>query len=117
MIAAAATTQPPGLGAVRTLMDATKTRLFLIAMLTTVFCSQAHAGNPLPLPAEHDWTVNIGRHTFGLVGYSKGTYIHDGLGSFWVGLPIHAVAGIAVLLLLLTRLKEATLRRGVRRTV
>jgi hypothetical protein len=69
-------------------------QIVIAAALLTFFSPVAHA---IMVPA-HDWTLRIGGHSFGLVGYDTArgpvTFVSYGFGDAPIPMHIYAVVGV-----------------------
>ena len=73
--------------------------LFLWVLLTFACRCGASEADVCKWPPEHDWTISVGSHRFGLSGSQTQTVFSFGWGSFTVGVPFYAAAAGAGLTL------------------
>jgi hypothetical protein len=73
-------------------------KLLAIALPIFLLCSEAHGKSIRGLQPEHDWTLSIDGHTFGLRGYQSFTSIYFGSDFIEVRCRIHTVLLIASIL-------------------
>ena len=93
-------------------MNNIRTRQILAGLSChTLVANVAFAQTP-----SHDWTVRIGSHRFGLVGFdSEYTYVNYGLGQFYVPYsPVYVALSLLLGLVLIVAIAFAISQRNRR---